>query len=102
MVLIGNNDQVYRINFSLGTFPGLHVVSEPITIQPCLPAARKYAVSCTTQCIRCPENAVCNGTSTLLVLPGFWRGSPTTMKIYPCVTVRSCNPNGPREVTECA
>ena len=58
---MGNNDQTYRLNFSLGNFPGLSVVSEEITIQPCLPQAHKYAVTLTTQCIDCPDHAICNG-----------------------------------------
>ena len=42
------------------------------------------------------------GTSNLLVAPGYWRGSTSTLMIYACAKTEACNPNGPRAVTECA
>ena len=44
-----------------------------------------YKVPRTSTCLVCPSaGAVCNGTETILVSPGYWRAQDSTVNIYVC------------------
>lgn len=79
--------------FSVGSVPQLRMV---VPQEKCVPGT-EYAVTGTFSCALCPVNSVCDGTSVVVVNPGFWRSAANSFEFYSCTPARAC-PGG----TSCA
>lgn len=54
-----------------------------IRTDTCVPFS-EYAVARTFTCLPCPDNGICDGTSVVNAMPGFWRSSASSYVFYSC------------------
>lgn len=57
--------------------------------RPCDSSAL-FAVSDTFECVECPTYAACDGTTSMVIPSGYWRGSGSSLTLYPCDPASSC------------
>ncbi|CUF71904.1 GPI-anchored surface protein, putative, partial [Bodo saltans] len=83
-------DAPATMKFTVASVPQF---SYAVAQELCVPGS-EYAVTGSFQCARCPDEAVCDGTSTLTVRGGFWRAHRDSQSFYDCPAGTDACPGG--------
>lgn len=73
----------FQASVELGNSPIGSYLTPVIPTAKCVPDV-EYAVAFTFTCRQCPEFGICDGSSTVTPMEGYWRGSQASYKFYSC------------------
>ncbi|CUG86656.1 transmembrane protein, putative, partial [Bodo saltans] len=83
----------FQASVEYGNSPIGSYLTPIITTATCVPGA-EYAIAGTFTCLPCPEFGVCDGSSTVTPLSGYWRSSLDSFIFYSCAPPDGANSCG--------
>jgi hypothetical protein len=84
----GLHGSLYGILFSALGAPHIgDLVVDNIAVEKC--GAAEYGVGGTSRCAACPTHGICDGTTVVKVVDGYWRSTSTSYVFYDCAPPNS-------------